>query len=181
MKIGGYVMVDCKGLDLVGGGEESSLALYDELLKAISTNKPVVLYNCHYGENNLLTPVSAFLYVDSTTVVVQLPNSMFSVSSTGAISRDTPFSILSGPKDVEASVGERVDFSVVVSGKDISYQWEYTRDDGETWSNSTYLSGKTANIHFNAASNFNGVIYRCRITSGGTTIISNTATLTVIE
>ena len=63
---GGYIMIDCAGLDL---GEPGTVAgLYDRLAAAIKTNKMITLYNLKNGDFNF-TPVSAFASRESSTSI----------------------------------------------------------------------------------------------------------------
>lgn len=63
---GGYVMIDCTGLDLSNPGKVNGL--YARTKKAIETNKPIQLY---WLRNNTqgFTPVPAFGGVESASSV----------------------------------------------------------------------------------------------------------------
>ena len=63
---GGYVMVDCMGLDLGDPGTVSGL--YVKVKTAISANKPIQLYNLK-NSTQKFTPVPAFGGVESETSV----------------------------------------------------------------------------------------------------------------
>jgi hypothetical protein len=55
--VGGYVMVDCKGLDL---GDLSKVdGLYKKVSDALETNKPIALYNIVNGDQEF-KPIIAF-------------------------------------------------------------------------------------------------------------------------
>lgn len=58
---GGYMMIDCKGLDLTKLDETQTInGLYADCLKAFSYNKPIQAYNCIYGTVGKVSPVPVF-------------------------------------------------------------------------------------------------------------------------
>ena len=63
---GGYVMVDCMGLDLGDPGTVSGL--YAKVKTAISADKPIQLYNLK-NSTKKFTPVPAYGGVESETSV----------------------------------------------------------------------------------------------------------------
>lgn len=63
---GGYVMIDCKGVDL--GNLSPVSGLYSKVKDALQTDKPVVLNNVVNGEQSF-TPIIAFGGVESETSV----------------------------------------------------------------------------------------------------------------
>lgn len=63
---GGYVNLDCTGLDLGNPGTVSGL--YAKAKAAIETNKPIMMYGLVNGEQ-AFTPVPAFGGVESSTSV----------------------------------------------------------------------------------------------------------------
>ena len=63
---GGYVMIDCEGLDLGNPGKVDGL--YTRAKNALATNKPVQLYNVKNGTQEF-TPIPAFGGVESATSV----------------------------------------------------------------------------------------------------------------
>lgn len=63
---GGYVMVDCAGLDLSNPGKVAGL--YERAKKAIETNKPIQLYGLKNSAQGF-TPVPAFGGVESASSV----------------------------------------------------------------------------------------------------------------
>ncbi len=67
------------------------------------------------------------------------------------------------PKNVTASVGEAVRFTVMATGVK-SYQWEYSKDGGKTWKSSG-MEGSTTNILVVPVTEARiGQMYRCIIT-----------------
>ena len=63
---GGYVMVDCTGLDLGDLGTVSGI--YKKVKTAIESNKPIQLYNLKNGTQKF-TPIPAFGGIESATSV----------------------------------------------------------------------------------------------------------------
>ena len=90
------------------------------------------------------------------------------------------FSITQQPKNVTVKAGGKATFSVTAIGSNLTYQWQFSTDGGKTWKNNTC---KTATFTLDnvSANNIdrNGYQYRCKVTNGANTVISDAATLTV--
>ena len=85
--------------------------------------------------------------------------------------------ITSQPKSVCVAIGSPATFRVAASGGDLCYQWQYRKGDSGSWIN---WSGKTAaSVSFNGTSTNNGYQYRCRVSNGAGTAVSDAATLRV--
>ena len=69
---GGYIMVDCKGLDLTSREEQTISGLYADMVNAIKTGRPLVAYNCVWGSNNdsPMTPIPFFAQNWTDSLVV---------------------------------------------------------------------------------------------------------------
>ena len=63
---GGYVSIDCTGLDLGDLGEVEGL--HEKVKSAVALNKPIILYNIVNGDQ-AFTPIQAFGGVESSTSV----------------------------------------------------------------------------------------------------------------
>lgn len=74
---GGYVLIDCEGVNLTSDLPATVTGLHDILMRSIAVNKPIILYNCgsintpigaacSIGESNL---ISVITYVGSTFTV----------------------------------------------------------------------------------------------------------------
>lgn len=120
------------------------------------------------------------LAVDTVTAVVrQTQATETSGAATLTVVASLPaFGIVTQPASVTAVVGGAVQFKVTAVGSDITYQWQY--NDG-SWHNSPAAGNKTDTLTIPATMDRNGYRYRCRVTSGGTTINSTAATLTVVQ
>lgn len=58
---GGYVLIDCKGLDLLGGETPQTInGLHAATVAAMQTGKPMLAYNLKWGETLNITPVAVF-------------------------------------------------------------------------------------------------------------------------
>jgi len=88
--------------------------------------------------------------------------------------------IISDPKDVEASVGDRVSFKVEATGSEINYQWQYSIN-GTYWSNCKSGNYNSDEFSFEMQEKYSGRQYRCKVNADGETMISNAALLTVLK
>lgn len=82
---GGYIMIDCGGLNLLSESSQTIAGLYSKVSKAISRNKPVYLYNCKYGAGVSTSPIQAFGYVNSGSYVLTTSIYQITVASTDAV------------------------------------------------------------------------------------------------
>lgn len=58
---GGYIMIDCTGLDLTKGLTPQTVeGLYNRVKSAIDTNKPLIAVNAVWGSDGPVTPISVF-------------------------------------------------------------------------------------------------------------------------
>ena len=86
--------------------------------------------------------------------------------------------ILTNPENQILDLGEMATFSVTASNA-VSYQWQYSKDNGKTW---TTWSGKTsATVSVAASKTNNGCLYRCKVTNSAGTTTSSSAKLTVSD
>ena len=91
--------------------------------------------------------------------------------------------ITTHPEDVTVSAGQQAQFSIAT--KDLpsaTYQWQYSTNNGSTWTNSPSSGNKTKVVTVNANLNMNGRLYRCVVTieSDGVQLVSHEAKLTVL-
>ena len=87
--------------------------------------------------------------------------------------------IVSQPQSCTGAVGTTAVFTVEATGDDLTYQWQYSNNGGETWVNSSATGAKTGSISVAALAYRNGQMYRCIITNEYGSVISDAATLTV--
>ncbi|MBR5188044.1 MAG: hypothetical protein IKW18_06195 [Clostridia bacterium] len=69
---GGYVLIDCKGLDLTDTDPQTISGLYAQMQAGIKTGKPLVACNCVWGSNSdsPMTPINFFAQQWSEDLVV---------------------------------------------------------------------------------------------------------------
>lgn len=68
---GGYQIIDCQGLNLLGGSTpQTKTGLYNKLKEALKSNKPVFAYNCIYGDGHPMTPVQVMCQQESANTIV---------------------------------------------------------------------------------------------------------------
>lgn len=70
---GGYVMIDCTGLDLLlGDTPQTVTGLHARIAEAVKTGKALYANNCIWGEGKPVTPVQVFAiyFADIETYIV---------------------------------------------------------------------------------------------------------------
>lgn len=68
---GGYIGIDCKGLDLTKGPTEQTITgIYEDVQNAMATGKPIVAYNCIWGTGKPVTPINVFAIQFDRQVIV---------------------------------------------------------------------------------------------------------------
>ena len=71
MAKGGYFMIDCGGLNLLGGSTPQTIpGLYERMQLALEEGKPVQAYNCIYGTGHPLTPVNVFVQQETEHMII---------------------------------------------------------------------------------------------------------------
>ena len=94
---------------------------------------------------------------------------------------ENPPVIKNQPEDVVAPVGEYVTFKVEAENAE-SYQWQYSANEGTTWTNCTTTSwpgADTAEVTAKVTAGRNGYQFRCVVTGNGTSVASDSAIMTV--
>lgn len=96
---------------------------------------------------------------------------------------DYTIRIRTQPQAVTANVGDSFTFSVVATSTPsttLSYQWEFSDDDGDTWSNASSTSASITGNDVQLASN--DTLYRVVVSAtGAINVTSSSALLTVVE
>ena len=70
---GGYIMIDCTGLDLLlGDTPQTVTGLHARIADAVKTGKALYANNCIWGEGKPVTPVQVFAiyFADIETYIV---------------------------------------------------------------------------------------------------------------
>lgn len=87
------------------------------------------------------------------------------------------------PEDVTVAVGENIEMSIVADGNNLSYQWQYKRNMGDSWTNfgsSTTPSATTPNFSKTMREDLDGLIMHCRVTDiNGRVVYSDVVTVTL--
>lgn len=69
--VGGYIMVDCSGLDLTETDAQSITGIWDKAVSAIASDKPIIAYGCVYGTGVPVSPVTCFgWYIAADEIVI---------------------------------------------------------------------------------------------------------------
>lgn len=88
--------------------------------------------------------------------------------------------LVTNPENQKAGVGNYADFQVAAEGASLLYQWQYSKDEGESWG----IWRKAVREHVQVMS-YNirdGYLFRCQITDvAGITIYSEAASLQVLK
>lgn len=90
-------------------------------------------------------------------------------------------SITAQPEDQAVKLGTEACFSVTATGNGLSYRWQFSKDGGKTWSNSTSATqGYNTNTLIVVATKVrNGFCYRCKVTDqNNNEVLSDIALLT---
>ena len=78
---GGYVLVDCKGLDLTSESTQTITGLYAKVKAAMATGKMIIAENMTWGEGKSVSPVAGFgidmgstygIYVTASTLQIRV-------------------------------------------------------------------------------------------------------------
>ena len=94
---------------------------------------------------------------------------------------DNLVTVTQQPIAYSCSDGEKAVYSIKASGSGNSYQWQYSMDNGRTWQDSGDEGNKTETLTFTVKESFKGLLLRCVVTNGSTTVISDSAKLNVTE
>jgi len=82
--------------------------------------------------------------------------------------------ITSQPVNFVGQIGEQASFTVAATGEGLSYQWQYSSNNGGAWHNSTLTGNKTATVSAEFTEARLKYIFRCVITdANGNTVASN--------
>ena len=88
-----------------------------------------------------------------------------------SLSRRPPVVITTQPENSYSTVGTTATFTVAAEGDRVTYQWQYSTNDGETWSNVS--NGTSATLSVSAQASVDGNLYRCVVTSGLKVIVTS--------
>ena len=87
--------------------------------------------------------------------------------------------IITQPKAVTVSAGNKATFKVVANGNGLKYQWYYRTDSSVEWKAVSAASGKTAGYSLTAEARHNGYQYKCVVENLKGSVTSSIVRLTV--
>lgn len=71
MTKGGYQIIDCNGLNLLGGSTpQTKTGFYAKLKQALKDNVPIYAYNCTYGAGHPMSPIQVFAQQETSTMII---------------------------------------------------------------------------------------------------------------
>ena len=82
------------------------------------------------------------------------------------------------PVSMVGKIGDILTAEVKTTGSNLTYQWQWSTDNGTTWRDSVI---KTATYRVTVLNGYNGYLYRCVVTNGSATEISNIIKLYVVS
>ena len=129
------------------------------------------------GEGESLTiPQGASLNTGSHEVIVNGGTLNGADKITGTV-KYAP-TITTQPASQTVTEGNTATFTVAATGEKLSYQWQQSTDNGQSW---TDISGANAATYTTAATttSMSGYQYRCVVSNSAGSVTSNAATLTV--
>ena len=136
-----------------------------------STTYPTtVLSNYHYG------------YPDMRFYTLSLPSPLPTVSVGSGSAGGIPPNITSQPVSQTVCAGSNTNFSISVTGTNLSYQWQVNTGSGfiNIANNATYSGATTVSLSVNNVNTaMSGAQYQCVITGACASATSNAATLNI--
>jgi VCBS repeat-containing protein len=88
--------------------------------------------------------------------------------------------ITKDPSDAKVIRGSRVTFRIAATGENVTYRWETSKDNGETWVKSNADGADTDKIVFKATESLDGRLYRCVAITDAGKVFSASAQLTTL-
>lgn len=82
---GGYIMIDCGGMNLLSETSQTISGLYTKVAKAVTRNKPIYAYNCVYGAGVPITPIQVFAIKESGNYICTASILQITVESNDAV------------------------------------------------------------------------------------------------
>ena len=101
------------------------------------------------------------------------------VSNAVKLTVDNRPMITQQPENVSAPAETSVSFYVGADGEDMKYQWQYSANNGSSWSNCSSAGYNTDTFSFRAAERLNGRLFRCVVSNSYGKTYSNAAKLKV--
>ena len=86
--------------------------------------------------------------------------------------------ITTQPKSVTVANGNTATFLVMATGSSLTYQWQYSADNGKTWKTPSFTSTAAA-ISMTASAARNGLLFRCTVKNAVGSVTTSSVRLTV--
>ena len=104
-------------------------------------------------------------------------NMAISEAVTMTIEKEVIITIITQPEDYTGEENSSAVFTIEAEGEDLSYQWQFSDDDGNTWRNSAIKSARYATT---LTADRDGRMVRCIVTDGaGNSITSDSAVMQI--
>ena len=122
--------------------------------------------------------VEAKSYRDGYRYRCAVSNAAGSVNSAAAVlSVAAAPAITKQPAAASAAIGETAVFTVQASGDGLSYQWQFRKNDTDSWTKCSGDSAVTASLSVEVKSYRNGYQYRCKVSNSVGSVTSEAAVL----
>ena len=82
---GGYIMVDCKGMNLLAESSQTISGLHARFAEAMESGKPILACNCVYGTGVKLSPIPVFMIKESDTYTATASIFQIAVSANDSV------------------------------------------------------------------------------------------------
>ena len=141
-----------------------------------------------YGDAQPMTEEETALYLANslnavnfeTVVLTPIVFAMVQEETEPVSASAVSLTITTDPQDTTRAVGASVSFTVAAEGSGtLSYQWQYSINDGTNWYNSNASGSKTNTLRFTAAAANDGYLYRCVVKDSTGEVASKGAKLTI--
>lgn len=81
----GYIMIDCKELNLLASESQTIDGLYNNCVEAMASGKPIIATNCVYGEDVPMTPISVMAIIEAGVIIFTASILQIRVSSDDSV------------------------------------------------------------------------------------------------
>lgn len=101
-------------------------------------------------------------------------------TDTKAVKFTTRAVVSENPDDQNVTIGSTATFSIKSRSSVATYQWEVSKDEGQTWSKSGSTGNKTTTLTIDGVkASYDGWLYRCHVTNGTWEEYSDNVILTI--
>ena len=81
----GYIVIDCKGLNLLSQESQTIKGLYERCIEADFTDKLIIATNCEYGEGVEMSPIPVFCIIENGVFIFTASILQIRVSSDDSV------------------------------------------------------------------------------------------------